>query len=104
MLAFAEFLQNYFVIPALMFIFVLIVVFRFNAKYIKPAKSLSKKLLLVINALKNIDDSSDLNKHILDKSFENDMILKHAWLNYKNSFHDLYEIIDGENHLISSRA
>ena len=39
MLAFAEFLQNYFIIPVGMLIFVLWIGFKFYSKYIKPAKT-----------------------------------------------------------------
>ena len=38
MLAFAEFLQDYFIIPVGMLIFVLWIGFKFYSKYIKPAK------------------------------------------------------------------
>ena len=44
MLAFAEFLQNYFIIPVGMLIFVLWIGFKFYSKYIKPAKKLSGQL------------------------------------------------------------
>lgn len=104
MLVFAEFLQNYFIIPIVMLIFVLWIGFKFNANYIKPAKNLSKQLLLIINALKNMEKYSSLNKHTLDAKFDNDTPLKHAWLNYKNSFHDIYDTVDGEDVLVSSRA
>ncbi|MDB0281069.1 MULTISPECIES: anti-phage ZorAB system protein ZorA [Acinetobacter] len=102
MLAFAEILQTYFVIPALMFIFVLTVGLRFKAKYIKPAKSLSEQLSLIINELEKT--GQDLKKNTLDTKFEKDTPLQHAWSNYKNSFHDIYETVDGESVLISSRA
>lgn len=52
MLAFAEFLQNYFIIPVGMLIFVLWIGFKFYSKYIKPAKKLSGQLSVLINALK----------------------------------------------------
>lgn len=104
MLAFAEFLQNYFIIPVGMLIFVLWIGFKFYSKYIKPAKKLSGQLSLLINALKGMEENSSLNKHSLDAKFENDAPLKHAWLNYKNSFHDIYETLDGEDVLVSSRA
>ncbi|WP_151690405.1 anti-phage ZorAB system protein ZorA [Acinetobacter junii] len=103
-LAFAEFLQNYFIIPVGMLIFVLWIGFKFYSKYIKPAKNLSKQLSVLINALKGLDKNSSLNKNSLDAKFENDKPLNHAWLNYKNSFHDIYETLDGEDVLVSSRA
>lgn len=104
MLAFAEFLQNYFIIPVGMLIFVLWIGFKFYSKYIKPAKNLSEQLSVLINALKGMDKNSSLNKHALDAKFENDTPLNHAWLNYKKSFHDIYETVDGEDVLVSSRA
>ncbi len=104
MLAFAEFLQNYFIIPVGMLIFVLWIGFKFYSKYIKPAKNLSEQLSVLINALKGMDKNSSLNKNSLDVKFENDTPLNHAWLNYKNSFHDIYETLDGEDVLVSSRA
>ncbi|MFW1985680.1 anti-phage ZorAB system protein ZorA [Acinetobacter guillouiae] len=104
MLAFAEFLQNYFIIPVGMLIFVLWIGFKFYSKYIKPAKNLSEQLSVLINALKGLDKNSSLNKNSLDAKFENDTPLNHAWLNYKNSFHDIYETLDGEDVLVSSRA
>lgn len=104
MLAFAEFLQNYFIIPVGMLIFVLWIGFKFYSKYIKPAKNLSEQLSVLINVLKGMDKNSSLNKNSLDAKFENDTPLNHAWLNYKNSFHDIYETVDGEDVLVSSRA
>lgn len=104
MLAFAEFLQDYFIIPVGMLIFVLWIGFKFYSKYIKPAKNLSEQLSVLINALKGMDKNSSLNKHSLDAKFENDTPLNHAWLNYKNSLHDIYETVDGEDVLVSSRA
>lgn len=104
MLAFAEFLQNYFIIPVGMLIFVLWIGFKFYSKYIKPAKKLSGQLSVLINALKGMEENSSLNKNSLDAKFENDTPLNHAWLNYKNSFHDIYETLDGEDILVSSRA
>ncbi|WP_286418662.1 anti-phage ZorAB system protein ZorA [Acinetobacter sp. 226-1] len=45
-----------------------------------------------------------MNKHELDNKFADNLLLKHAWSNYKSSFHDIYETVDGENILITSRA
>ena len=104
MLAFAEFLQNYFIIPVLMLFFVSWIGFRFFTKYIQPAKKLNNKLLQIIEALKGAKKGGGLNKNTLDSEFEHDTPLQHAWLNYKNSFHDVYEIVDGEDLLVSSRA
>jgi hypothetical protein len=104
MLAFAEFLQNYFIIPISMLIFVLWIGFRFFTKYIQPAKNLNNKLLTIINALQAAKKDASSSKNILDSEFEHDTPLQHAWLNYKNSFHDIYETVDGEDLLVSSRA
>ncbi|MFX2256018.1 anti-phage ZorAB system protein ZorA [Acinetobacter variabilis] len=104
MLAFAEFLQNYFIIPVGMLIFVLWIGFKFYSKYIKPAKKLSGQLSVLINDFKGMDKNPSRNKHSLDEKFENNTPLKHAWLNYKKSLHDIYETVDGEDVLGSSRA
>ncbi|MDM1764316.1 methyl-accepting chemotaxis protein [Acinetobacter cumulans] len=103
MLVVAEFLQNYYIIPALMFIFVLAVGVRFFFKYIQPAKKINTDLLFIRNSFKEID-RNNVNKHELDNKFADNLLLKHAWSNYKSSFHDIYETVDGENILITSRA
>lgn len=87
-----------------MLIFVLWIGFRFFTKYIQPAKNLNNKLLTIINALQAAKKDASSSKNILDSEFEHDTPLQHAWLNYKNSFHDIYETVDGEDLLVSSRA
>ena len=103
-LAIAAFLQSYFIIPVLMGIFVAVISYRFYIKYIKPAKQLDTQLSDAIKALKQVKQESNLSKNVLDHVFDNSIPLKHAWLNYKHSFHDHYEVIDGTDILSSSRA
>lgn len=52
-LAIAAFLQNYFIIPVLMGIFVAVISYKFYIKYIKPAKQLDSQLSDAIKALKS---------------------------------------------------
>lgn len=103
-LAIAAFLQSYFIIPILMGIFVAVISYRFYIKYIKPAKTLDTQLSDAIEALRQVEQESNLNKNALDHVFDNSTPLKHAWLNYKHSFHDSYEVVDGADVLRSSRA
>lgn len=103
-LAIAAFLQSYFIIPVLMGIFVAVISYRFYIKYIKPAKQLDTQLSDAIKALKQVKQESKMSKNVLDHVFDNSIPLKHAWLNYKHSFHDHYEVIDGTDVLSSSRA
>ena len=103
-LVWAEFLQSYYIIPFGMFILVIYIGYRFYLKYITPAKNLNTQLESAISALKKVEEHSGFNKNSLDSIFENGTPLKHAWLNYKNSFHDIYETVDGEDVLVSSRA
>ena len=103
-LAIAPFLQSYFIIPVLMGIFVAVFSYRFYIKYIKPAKQLDTQLSDAIKALKQVKQESNVSKNVLDHVFDNSIPLKHAWLNYKHSFHDHYEVIDGTDILSSSRA
>ena len=103
-LAIAAFLQSYFIIPIIMGIFVAVISYRFYIKYIKPAKQLDTQLSDAIKALKQVEQKSNVSKTVLDHVFDNSIPLKHAWLNYKHSFHDSYEVVDGADVLHSSRA
>lgn len=103
-LAIAAFLQSYFIIPVLMGIFVAVISYKFYIKYIKPAKQLDSQLSDAIKALKQVKQESNVGKNVLDHVFDNSIPLKHAWLNYKHSFHDHYEVIDGTDVLSSSLA
>ncbi|WP_252152017.1 MULTISPECIES: anti-phage ZorAB system protein ZorA [unclassified Acinetobacter] len=103
-LAIAAFLQSYFIIPVLMGIFVAVISYRFYIKYIKPAKQLDTQLCDAIKALKQVEQQPNVNTHALDHVFDNSIPLKHAWLNYKHSFHDSYEVVDGADVLRASRA
>ncbi|TCB69294.1 methyl-accepting chemotaxis protein [Acinetobacter sp. ANC 4216] len=85
-------------------IFVAVISYRFYIKYIKPAKQLDTQLCDAIKALKQVEQQPNVNTHALDHVFDNSIPLKHAWLNYKHSFHDSYEVVDGADVLRASRA
>ncbi|MFX9108537.1 anti-phage ZorAB system protein ZorA, partial [Acinetobacter baumannii] len=68
------------------------------------AKKLDLELKTVKKELTEAQKQQSFNKNSLDFIFENVQTLKHAWSNYKNSFHDIYEEIDGETILVNSRA
>lgn len=102
-LVWAEFLQSYYIIPFGMLILVTYIGYRFYLKYITPAKNLNTQLESAISALKKVEEHSGFNKNSLDSIFENGTPLKHAWLNYKKTLHDINENVDGEDILTTSR-
>ncbi len=63
----AQVSQEYFVFPAVIFVFVVIVSIIFRLNYTKPAKSLNNKLLQLIQELEAVDDTSGVNKNLLDE-------------------------------------
>ena len=54
--------------------------------------------------LENLNLDSNFDKDLLDTKFEGNTSLKQAWLNYKKTFHDIHEVIDGESVIAHSRA
>lgn len=58
-------------------------------------KSLEKEV-------KTLDSNAVINTEDLDKSFSKNDSLKQAWDNYKRTFHDVYETVDGEDVRINS--
>lgn len=56
--------------------------------------------MIILEKLNN----HELDKDSLDSKFEQNSALKTAWLNYKKTFHDIKETIDGEDVLVESRA
>lgn len=103
MLDFAQALQTYYIVPLLMLIFVSIVGVQFFRKYRKPAQNLNAVMEDIYEQLNN-NKSSNVSKHDLDHLFEKNDALRHAWSNYKNSLHDNFDIVEGEQQLLGSRS
>ena len=102
-LVIAKFSQAYYIFPALMVIFVVWILFKFFQNYIFPASNLNEKLNNLSDYLEKLNNY-ELDKDSLDSKFEQNSALKTAWLNYKKTFHDIKETIDGEDVLVESRA
>ena len=100
----AQVSQEYFVFPALILVFVVIVSIIFILNYTKPAKALNNKLLQLTKELEAVDDTSGVNKDLLDEKFSSNTSLRQAWSNYKKTFHDIHETVDGEDRVIHSHA
>lgn len=104
LLKIAQALQDYHVFPLLMLLFVLVITVIFILNYTKPAKTLNNNLSKLANELESLDEAAKSDKKLLDTKFEDSLILKNAWLSYKNTFHDIHETVDGEDVLRDSRA
>ena len=87
-----------------MFFFVVIIGFTFYFNYTKPAKLLKIRLSKLANSLEGLDKKAKTDKDLLDASFTDDPVLSQAWLNYKQTLHDIHEVIDGESVREHSRA
>jgi DNA anti-recombination protein RmuC len=104
LLKIAQFLQDYHIFPFAMIFFVTVITFIFVSNYTNPAKKLYTRLSKLNDELESLDENSKFDKKLLDKKFEDAPILKNAWASYKNTFHDIYETVDGEDILRDSRA
>ena len=82
----AQFVQEYYVFPILVSIFLIFILIRFILNYFIPAHVLSNKLSKLTDELDSLDGSSNIDKDLLDASFEDTLYLKQAWLNYKKTF------------------
>lgn len=100
----AQFVQEYYVFPILVSIFLIFILIRFILNYFIPAHVLSNKLSKLTDELDSLDGSSNIDKDLLDASFEDTLYLKQAWLNYKKTFHDIHDVRDGESVIDHSRA
>ncbi len=100
----AQFVQEYYVFPILVSIFLIFILIRFILNYFIPAQVLSNKLSKLTDELDSLDGSSNIDKDLLDASFEDTLYLKQAWLNYKKTFHDIHDVRDGESVIDHSRA
>lgn len=103
-LGFAQASQKYFILPISMCIFVVIIGIIFRKNYTKPAKLLNNKLAQLADELGKLNDNSSLDKGLLDAKFDGNPALKQAWLSYKNTFHDIPKVVDGEDAPSSSLA
>lgn len=103
-LAIAQFLQEFYVIPLLMAVFVIVVSIRFFINYIKPARLLCEQIYAAISNLSKVKSNQRFDKNLLDEVFETNETLSHAWLNYKSSLHDLNQEVDGESVVVASKS
>ena len=106
MLDFVVFLQEYWVIPWIMFICTCLVVRNFYIQYVKPARQLKSDLTESLEKISQINEQGLKNtKESLEQVFKNNNNeLKHAWNSYKNTLHDMKEIVDGEEIVVASRT
>ena len=100
----AQFVQEFYIFPLVIVAFVAYVGVRFVLNYINPAKLLNNKLAQLASDLESLNGDSSFDKNLLDTKFEGNTSLKQAWLNYKKTFHDIHEVIDGESVIAHSRA
>jgi len=100
----AQFVQEFYVFPILVSIFLIFISIRFILNYWIPARVLNNKLSKLTDELDSLNDNSNIDKGLLDASFEDTLYLKQAWSNYKKTFHDIYEAVDGEDIVVHSRA
>ncbi|WP_201550938.1 anti-phage ZorAB system protein ZorA [Psychrobacter fjordensis] len=100
----AQFSQGYYVFPAIIFIFIVYISFRFSLNYLSPAKKLNRKISQLADELDELNDNANLDKDSLDVKFDGNPSLQQAWISYKKTFHDTYETVDGEAKVAYSRA
>ena len=104
LLGLAQLSQKFFILPLSMLIFVLIIGVIFWLFYTRPAKLLRNKLSQLIGEVENVNEKSNIDKDSLDANFADDPSLEQAWRNYKKTFHDIHETVDGEDIVVHSRA
>lgn len=104
LLGIAQISQKFFILPLLMFSFVVIIIAVFNSNYSKPAKLLKLRLSKLVKDLEEFVESSKTDKDALDIHFSEDPVLNQAWLNYKQTLHDFYETKDGIDDIAYSRT
>ena len=100
----AQFVQEFYIFPILVSIFLIFIAIRFILNYWIPARVLNNKLSKLTDELDSLNDNSNIDKDLLDASFEDTLYLKQAWSNYKKTFHDIHEAVDGEDIVVHSRA
>lgn len=80
-----------------MSVFLAVTLWFFWKNYANPAKELTNTLKNIVEDIESLDSHSIRNKNDLDNSFLGNSSLRQAWDNYKKTFHDVYETIDGED-------
>lgn len=100
----AQFVQEYYIFPILVSIFLIFIAIRFILNYWIPAYALKNKLSKLASDLEKLNEQPNVDKDSLDTSFEDTLYLKQAWLNYKKTFHDIYDVREGESVIDHSRA
>lgn len=105
MLAIAQFLQTYWIIPGFVILLIICLSYRFWSRYRNTAKRLSGQLtqsIEVLNTIKETRDNSQaklkLRQHFASTEFN------HAWGMYESTLHDEVETIEGEERVVRSRA
>lgn len=100
----AQFVQEFYIFPILVSIFLIFIAIRFILNYWVPAHVLKNKLSKLASDLEKLNEQPNVDKDSLDASFEDTLYLKQAWLNYKKTFHDIHGVVDGEDIVVHSRA
>ena len=100
----AQFVQEFYIFPILVSIFLILISIRFVLNYWLPAHVLQNRLSKLASDLEKLNEEPNVDKDSLDASFEDKTPLKQAWLNYKNTFHNTHKVVDGEDVLSSSLA
>lgn len=92
-------------IPVVIVMLVLFLVWNFWKKYWRPAAQLAESLKLATEKVQTIaqDAKASQLKSLLGNNFEN-TTFAHAWQMYKDTLHDQYDSIEGEQKLTRSRA
>lgn len=104
LLGIAQISQKFFILPLLMSSFVAIILVIFYLNYTKPARLLKLRLSKLVKDLEEFGKSSKTDKNALDINFADDPVLNQAWLNYKQTLHDVYETKDGVDDIAYSRT
>ena len=100
----AQFVQEFYIFPILVSIFLIFIAIRFILNYWVPAHVLKNKLSKLASDLEKRNEQPNVDTDSLDASFEDTLYLKQAWLNYKKTFHDIHGVVDGEDIVVHSRA
>ena len=103
-LGLAQLSQKFFILPASMLVFIVIVFVAFIKNYRNPAKLLNSRLSKLASDLEQLHENSKADKDSLDAIFTDDPALNQAWISYKKTFHHTYKTVDGEAKVDYSRA
>jgi putative membrane protein len=100
----AQFVQEFYIFPILVTIFLIFISIRFILNYWIPAIGLNNKLSKLAGDLEKLNQSDKVDKESLNASFNDNPALKQAWLSYENTFHKIFETKDGEDVELRSLA